>query len=77
MALLLTTTHTPQPISFLREKEILVRFPVSRAHWWRGVKAGHYPQPVKLSKAITAWRSDEIEAFFQRIAGGNAGGNAA
>jgi prophage regulatory protein len=72
-----STFPTAQPISFLREKEILARFPVSRAHWWRGIKAGDYPQPVKLSKAITAWRADEIEAFFQRIAGGNAGGNAA
>lgn len=62
----------PVPISFLREREILARFPVSRAHWWRGIKAGDYPQPVKLSKSITAWRRDEIEALFQRLASGGA-----
>lgn len=65
-----STVTTSPPISFLREKEILARFPVSRAHWWKGIKAGHYPQPVKLSQAITAWRSDEIEALFQRLAAG-------
>lgn len=68
----MASTDTPAPISFLREREILARFPVSRAHWWRGIKAGDYPQPVKLSKAITAWRSDEIEALFQRLAAGGA-----
>ncbi|MBX9871492.1 MAG: AlpA family phage regulatory protein [Burkholderiaceae bacterium] len=62
----------PAPISFLREREILARFPVSRAHWWAGVRSGQYPQPVKLSKAITAWRSDEIEALFQRLVAGSA-----
>lgn len=67
MASTVTAHATPVPISFLREKEILARFPVSRAHWWSKVAAGEYPQPVKLSKGITAWRSDEIEALFQRL----------
>lgn len=72
MASTVTVQATPAPISFLREKEVLARFPVSRAHWWDKVRAGEYPQPVKLSKAITAWRSDEIEALFQRLAAGGA-----
>lgn len=68
----MASTDTQSPISFVREKEILARFPVSRAHWWRGIKAGDHPQPVKLSKAITAWRRDEIEAFLESLAAGGA-----
>lgn len=68
MASTVTAQAIPAPISFLREKEILKRYPVSRAHWWKGIKSGEHPQPVKLSRSITGWRADEIEAFLQRIA---------
>lgn len=68
MAFTVTTQATPAPISFLREKEVLKRYPVSRAHWWKGIKSGEHPQPVKLSKGITGWRADEIDAFLERIA---------
>ncbi|MGJ4902328.1 helix-turn-helix transcriptional regulator [Bradyrhizobium sp. HKCCYLS2058] len=35
--------------------------PVSRSSWWAGVKAGRYPQPVKLGARITAWKEAEIQ----------------
>jgi predicted DNA-binding transcriptional regulator AlpA len=34
--------------------------PVSRSAWFLGVKAGRYPQPVKLGPRITAWRAEDI-----------------
>jgi prophage regulatory protein len=34
--------------------------PVSKSTWWAGVKAGRYPQPVKLGPRITAWRVEDI-----------------
>lgn len=39
--------------------------PMSRAQWLQGVKDGRYPQPVKLSARITAWRVEDIRAFIQ------------
>jgi prophage regulatory protein len=40
--------------------------PVSRSTWFDGVKAGRFPQPIKLSERVTAWRADEIYALTQK-----------
>ncbi|MBB6243097.1 AlpA family phage regulatory protein [Rhodanobacter sp. MP1X3] len=42
-------------------------FPVCRSTWWAGVKAGRYPQPVKLGERITAWRVEDIRALIERV----------
>ena len=39
--------------------------PVSSATWWRWVRDGRAPPPVKLGR-ITAWRSSDIRAFLNR-----------
>lgn len=39
--------------------------PVSKATWWRGVKEGRFPQPVKLSPGVTVWRSEDILKLIQ------------
>lgn len=41
-------------------------FPVSKSTWWVGVKAGRYPQPVKLSERTTAWRVEDIRALIEQ-----------
>ena len=38
--------------------------PVSRSHFWQGVKDGRYPQPIKISERITVWRESEILEIF-------------
>jgi prophage regulatory protein len=40
--------------------------PVSKSTWWAGVKAGRFPQPVKLGPRITAWRIEDIRALIDR-----------
>jgi prophage regulatory protein len=40
-------------------------YPVSKSTWWVGVKAGRYPQPVKLGERITAWRVEDIRALIE------------
>ncbi|GJE15626.1 helix-turn-helix transcriptional regulator [Methylobacterium marchantiae] len=40
--------------------------PMSKSSWWAGVRAGIYPQPVKLGPRITAWRKADIRAFLER-----------
>jgi len=41
--------------------------PVSKSTWWAGVKAGRYPQPVKLGERITAWRISDIRALIESL----------
>lgn len=38
--------------------------PVSRSHWWAGVKTGRYPRSVKLGPRVTAWRVEDIRALI-------------
>jgi prophage regulatory protein len=52
----------------LRIKQLLRFVPVSRSSWWAGVKAGRYPQPLKLSDRVTVWRISDIRALIE---GGN------
>jgi len=52
---------------FLRLPQVLDVFPVSRSGWWQGVKEGRYPQPVKLSARVTAWRAEDIHDLIQRV----------
>ena len=45
-------------------------FPISKATWWAGVKAGRYPQPVKLGPRITAWRLRDLLKMLEHGAAG-------
>lgn len=55
----------------LREAHIVTKpgrpgvLPVSSATWWRWVKAGKAPKPVKLGEKVTAWRVGDLRAWMQ------------
>ena len=34
--------------------------PVSRSTWYRGIQAGRFPKPIKLSPGCSAWRESDI-----------------
>ncbi len=53
----------------IRLPEVLHFIPVGKSTWWRGVKSGRYPQPVKLGARITAWRSEDIRALIEQPMG--------
>ncbi len=40
--------------------------PVSPVTIWRWVKDGKFPQPIKLSGNVTAWRAEEVRAFLDQ-----------
>jgi len=40
--------------------------PLRKSTWWEGVRAGRYPQPVKLGPRITAWRVEDIRALIEK-----------
>ena len=34
--------------------------PICATTWWAGIKAGRYPQGIKLSPRVTVWRSTDV-----------------
>ena len=58
---------------FIRLSNILKVIPVGKSTWWAGVKAGRFPQSVKLGKRTTAWRVEEIRNLISTL--NNEGGN--
>ena len=40
--------------------------PISAATVWRLVKAGKFPQPFKLSAAVTVWDSGAVAQFIEQ-----------
>ncbi|MEN6332036.1 MAG: AlpA family phage regulatory protein [Smithella sp.] len=39
--------------------------PLSKSTWWKGVKDGLFPKPVKLSTRCTAWRVSDIRKLAE------------
>ena len=42
--------------------------PVGRTTWWKGVKSGRFPPPLKLGDGgrILVWRAEDIRAFIAK-----------
>lgn len=39
--------------------------PVSRSAWWKAVREGRFPQPIKLGPRTTCWRAEDIIALAE------------
>lgn len=51
--------------AYAREKTLIPAIvPVSKATWWRWVKSGRAPAPVKLGPAVTAWKVGDVRRFL-------------
>jgi prophage regulatory protein len=49
----------------LRESDLIPDIvPFSSSTLWRLVRAGSFPEPVRVSKNIVAWRASDIEVWF-------------
>ena len=46
--------------------------PNSAATIWRWVRQGTFPAPFKLAPGTTVWDLDQVEAFLEQRAGGQA-----
>ena len=67
---MVTATQTNPAIpetGFLRLPQVLQLIPVSKSGWWLGIKAGRYPQGVKLSPNTTAWRVADIRELIDQL----------
>jgi len=58
----------PDDEGFLRLREVLRRIPVSERTWWRGIAAGRYPRPVKLSPNVDGWSVKAIRRLCAELA---------
>jgi prophage regulatory protein len=57
------------PLCLLRLPDVIVRVGLRRTAVYDAVKAGTFPQPIKLSRRCVCWSSDEIEKWVRaRIA---------
>jgi predicted DNA-binding transcriptional regulator AlpA len=66
----MTSNQTRIPATgFLRLPQVLSLFPIGRSTWWRGVKEGRYPKPVKISVRTSAWRTQDILDLLEKLGG--------
>jgi predicted DNA-binding transcriptional regulator AlpA len=62
-------TIEPLPeTGFVRLSQILTMIPLGKTSWWKGVKSGRFPKPVKLSERCTAWRAEDIRELIKSLA---------
>ncbi len=48
----------------LRLPEVLKLFPISRAAWFEGVRAGLYPRPVRIGRRAVAYRERDVRQLL-------------
>lgn len=59
------TAHLPAT-GFVRLSQLVPAIvPFSPATLWRKVRAGTFPQPVKISARCTAWRCEDVRAWIE------------
>ncbi len=52
---------------FIRLPAVLSLIPVGKTTWWKGIKSGRFPKPVKLGPNMTAWRVEDIRDLIEKI----------
>jgi len=58
------------------EPPIPALIPVCKSTWWAGVKAGRFPQPVKLGPKTTVWRWGDIHKLVEQAESGQGAAHA-
>lgn len=51
--------------SLITQTDVLTILRISRTSWWRGVKDGRYPQPIKLGPRMNRWRAGTIRELVR------------
>ena len=69
-------------IKFYREKDLVNRkatakrpasigvLNISKSTFWKLVRSGKFPQSIKLSERVTAWRAADVDAYLVSLGGG-------
>jgi len=59
--------HDIPETGFLRLPQVLTVIPLGKTSWWKGVKSGRFPKPIKLSPRCTAWRAEDIRQLIESL----------
>jgi predicted DNA-binding transcriptional regulator AlpA len=59
--------ENPLEIGLIRQKQLLPLVGFSAPTLWRKVKAGSFPQPIKIGEKMTAWRMEEIRKWMDGL----------
>jgi predicted DNA-binding transcriptional regulator AlpA len=51
-------------LALMREWAVLKVYPVSPSEWWKGIREGRYPKPVRIGKRIDAWRAGDVRRLL-------------
>jgi prophage regulatory protein len=51
-------------LPLMRVSQILRVVPISASGWWKGVRDGRYPKPMKLSARVTVWKGEDIRELI-------------
>lgn len=54
---------------FLQDRDVALRYGVSRLTIWKWLRDNSFPQPIKLSPGCTRWRLTDLEAWELKIGG--------
>lgn len=61
----MTTAQQPIPATgFVRQSKLLPIIGISPSTLWRWVNNKTFPQPVKLSAKVTAWKAEEVREWI-------------
>ena len=60
--------ETEKKRRFLRLPQVLEILPISKSTWWKGIKEGRFPRPVKLTERTSAWSRADIDTLCDQFA---------
>ena len=60
-------SETEKKRGFLRLPQVLEILPISKSTWWKGIRDGRFPKPVKLTERTSAWSCAEIDALCDQF----------
>lgn len=49
----------------LRLSDVLKIIPIGKTSWFKGIRNGDYPKPIKLSGGLRAWRLSDIRRLAE------------
>lgn len=54
---------------YLRMKDLIMYLTLSQSTIWRKVRDGSFPQPVKLSESVTAFKTSDVRQWMKKVEG--------
>ena len=52
---------------FLRLPQVLELIPVCKSTWWEGIADGRFPEGIKISTRVTAWKAEDIFKLIEQL----------